>query len=473
MLRATDRMSNADETLVGAVLGGKYRLDRVLGKGGMGAVYAAENTLLIAPVALKVLRPDLASVEGLRNRFVQEAQAIAQVRHPNIVTLLDFGYDEALALLYLVQEFLAGTDLKQQLRQSGPMHPRVAIELLLPVMRALTYAHSRGVVHRDLKPDNIFLCETPEGIVPKLIDFGTARVVDAAGRSAQQTRVATLMGTAHYMSPEQVRHAGSVDPRTDVWSLGVVLYHMLTGRFPFEGETPTVVIAGILTREPTRIETYAPQIPADVAALVHGSVRLSAFERARLTDIGTRALMTTMTAFWQAARACSVMQGIALTAAPAIRDASADASAAPSALRAGVGSSQVTALLSQNRSLRRINLVALPLALVLCVVMAAMVFTRSRKSEPSRATPPTTAESHATRAPVAPTEPVAAAERVAPAQETPVRTPDPPPTPTVADAGVQAEARVQPAARRPRATRSPTRTPVGTTSTRRPLDLGY
>ena len=280
----------------GTFLGGKYRLDQPLGQGGMGAVFAAENLLLRAPVAIKVLRPEVAQREAYTRRFVQEAQAAAQVRHPNVVSVLDFGYDDATGLLYLVQEFLSGTDLKAYLRTHGPMAPRAAIETLLPVMRALAYAHSRGVVHRDIKPDNIFLCETPEGVVPKVIDFGIAKVFDAEGQSAQRTRTMVVMGTPQYMSPEQACGDRAVDHRTDIWALGVVLYYALTGRFPYEGTTGNIILAKVIQGHPTPIETYWPTIPSDLGALVRGAVAPDLTQR-----------FQTMDAFWDAARRCSVM----------------------------------------------------------------------------------------------------------------------------------------------------------------------
>jgi serine/threonine-protein kinase len=234
----------------------------------------------------------------LLQRFVQEAQAAAQVRHTNTAQVLDFGEDPATGLLYLVQEFLSGYDLKAHLRARGVLPPSEAIGFLLPVMRALAYAHSKGVVHRDLKPDNIFLCATPDGLLPKLIDFGIAKVFGADGQSVQHTRTAQMMGTPLYMSPEQARGDTTVDHRTDIWSLGVVLYHLLTLRHPHEGATQNLIVGHLIFHEPTPIETYAPDLPPDVIALVHGALQRDPAHR-----------FPTMDAFTQAARACSVLQG--------------------------------------------------------------------------------------------------------------------------------------------------------------------
>ncbi len=303
-------MTNARQhdaaALIGQRIAGKYEVRRLLGQGGMGAVFEAENLFLRAPVAIKVLRPEAAMRDELVRRFAQEAQAAAQVRHTNIVSVLDFGFDESLNALYLVQEYLEGHDLKAHLKAFGPLAPAASLELLLPLMRALSFAHSRGVVHRDIKPDNIFLCSTPDGVVPKLIDFGIAKVLDTEGQSAQQTRTTLVMGTPLYMSPEQARGERAVDHQTDVWQLGVVLYHMLTGRFPFEGPTPSIITAAIIMRAPTRIEVHAPHLPADIAALVHGAVETQMERR-----------FPTMDAFWQAARVCAAAQGSQAVAGPA------------------------------------------------------------------------------------------------------------------------------------------------------------
>ena len=291
-------MTDARPTLApGRVIGGKYRLERLLGEGGMGSVYGAENLMLRAPVAIKVLRPELSHLPDILNRFTQEAQAAAQVRHANIVSVLDFGRDDDTGSLFLVQEFLVGVDLKHRLRGQGAMAPREAIELLLPLMRALSYAHAKGVVHRDLKPDNIFLCDGPGGVEPKLIDFGIAKVFDAEGRSVQKTRTAQTLGTPLYMSPEQARGDATVDHRTDIWSLGVVLYQMLTLRHPYEGESANEIIGRILFQAPTPIEVWRPELPPDIVALVHGAIQPDRTLR-----------YPTMDAFAHAARACAVME---------------------------------------------------------------------------------------------------------------------------------------------------------------------
>lgn len=365
-------------SVVDALIGGKYLLKRMLGQGGMGAVYEAENTFLRAPVAIKVVRPEVVHRDDMLRRFVQEAQAAAQVRHANIVSVLDFGYDEARDVLYIVQEFLEGTDLKRRLRAGGPMAPRDAIELLLPVMRALSYAHSKSVVHRDLKPDNIFLCETPDGVVPKIIDFGIAKVLGDDGQSVQQTRTLMVMGTPLYMSPEQARGDRAVDHQTDIWQLGVVLYHMLSGRHPYEGATQNLITAAIITRAPTRIETWLPNLAPDVAALVHGAVAWHLEER-----------FPTMDAFWQAARTCSAMRpGATGFDVSAVRQSSASTvpslvSVPASALDAGTNAPHVLPVAPQQRS--RGGVIGLLVVIALAALVAIVVATRVTRTTPSAA----------------------------------------------------------------------------------------
>lgn len=252
----------------GHVLAGKYRLERELGAGGMGAVFVATNTLLDAPVAIKVLHASATPRPDLTKRFLLEARAAAQVRHPNIVGILDVGEDEASGALFIVQEYLQGTDLRRHLARVGPMSPREALDVLIPVMRALAFAHSRGVIHRDLKPDNIVLAETPEGTVPTLIDFGIAKVLDPENQGAGLTSTMQVLGTPYFMSPEQASGDRAIDARADVWSLGVVLYHLLTQRYPHEGPTINLVISRIIVGSPTPITTYAPDLPPCVVDLV-------------------------------------------------------------------------------------------------------------------------------------------------------------------------------------------------------------
>ncbi len=284
------------------LLNNRSQLARELGRGGMGAVYAASDTVLGAPVAIKVLLFDRPGPK-LVGRFMQEARAAAQVRHTNIVSVLDIGQDVATGALFLVQEFLHGQDLKRRILSGGPLSPREAIETLYPIMRALDFAHTKGIVHRDLKPDNIFLCETHDGIVPKVIDFGIAKVTDGHGQSAQNTATSQVLGTPYYMAPEQARGDRAVDHRADIWSLGVVLFYALTRRYPYEGTTTNLIISNIITRQPTPITAFAPTLPLPVVELVQRALQYESEQR-----------YPSMDSFAQAARACLSSLGVSVTA---------------------------------------------------------------------------------------------------------------------------------------------------------------
>src|ERR1051326_3872826 len=210
-------------------IGFQYRIERLLGRGGMGAVYLAHELALDRDVAIKVLPPEYASSAQLRDRFRLEARTAARLTHPNIVPLHTFG--EVGGLVYFVMGYVAGESLASRLRRSGPLAPDEARKLLTEVAGSLAYAHQQGVVHRDIKPDNILI--EAESCSPRLTDFGIAK---ASFTDAQLTATGQLMGTPSYMSPEQALGAGNVDARSDLYSLGVAAYEMLAGRLPFEGQ---------------------------------------------------------------------------------------------------------------------------------------------------------------------------------------------------------------------------------------------
>lgn len=280
------------------IIGGRYRVIRALATGGMGNVYEAENTRTLRRVAIKTIRPEVAQRASVVQRFEREAQAAGQLRHPNIVDVLDLGDDPEHQLLFIVQEFLVGGDLGACLRVVGTLEPRAALAALLPIMDALTVAHSQGVVHRDLKPDNIFLHETPQGVIPKLIDFGIAKITEShdGGRRVSSS---SLVGSPIYMSPEQARADVSIDARTDVWSMGVVLYETLTGKTPFEGANAFALFSRIASDDPIPLATLGPHLPADLAEVV---------QRAVTKDREAR--WPTMAAFAAALRACEIWRGV-------------------------------------------------------------------------------------------------------------------------------------------------------------------
>ncbi|HYC07857.1 MAG TPA: protein kinase, partial [Candidatus Binatia bacterium] len=212
---------------IGSVLGGRYRLMELLGQGGMATIYRANDAQLNRDVAVKILRPEYGRDPEFGARFRQEAQSAAALNHPNIVSVYDFGQDENGP--YIVMELVDGEDLATILRRNGPLAPRQAARLTADVARALSAAHARGFVHRDVKPGNVLV--SSDGRV-KVTDFGIARAI----AEAQMTLPGTTLGSVHYFSPEQAR-GEQATAASDIYSLGIVLYETLTGRRPFEGDS--------------------------------------------------------------------------------------------------------------------------------------------------------------------------------------------------------------------------------------------
>ena len=289
-----DAQSTIVEARVGTLLGGKYELQRLVGVGGMGAVYESRNAWTGRRVALKVLHPEFAQKHEVLARFFQEAQAATRIAHPNIVEVLDLGQDPADGAFYIVQEFIDGRDLRSLLDEAGAMSPRRAVAILAPVMAALVAAHAHGVVHRDIKPENILVSRGPGGaVVPKLIDFGVSKVLDRAPSLLSRTIPGTTLGTPYYMSPEQCRGDADLDGRSDVWGVGAVLYEMLTGELAFDAPNYNSLIVKIVTGAPAPLAELAPQVPAELAGLVH---------RALTSALDAR--LPSMAAFLDALRAC-------------------------------------------------------------------------------------------------------------------------------------------------------------------------
>lgn len=269
---------NDDRSLhPGTILLEKYRVVRVLGEGGMGRVLEAEHVRTGRRVAVKLLNPtgDLRAAT-VTQRFVNEARAAARLAHPNSVDVLDFESDDR-GTLFLVQELLHGETLYDRLLREPRIPWREAIALMLPVMSALAEAHRKGIVHRDVKPENIFLSKAAPGVlVPKIIDFGIARLVETNLRLTHNDRV---MGTPYYMSPEQAMGERELDGQTDVWAVGVVLYECIAGRLPFDGKDLAAVMQAILEAPLVPLGEHDPTLPAGVSA---------AIERALARDRGQR-----------------------------------------------------------------------------------------------------------------------------------------------------------------------------------------
>jgi serine/threonine-protein kinase len=251
----------------GQVLDGKYRLTSLLGKGGMGSVYRGQHVVIGKLVAVKFLHAEFAGSEEVVKRFYREAQAAAAIGHDGIIDVMDVGIAPS-GEPYLVMEFLEGESLADLLVRAGPLDVGAAVGIFEPALQALHAAHAKNIVHRDLKPENIFL-QHREGAPPrvKLIDFGISKIT--AGPDGEKlTQTGSVMGTPAYMSPEQARGSTELDHRADIYSMGVILYEMLTGKLPFEGENFTEIIISILTQEPIPPREAHAEFPPEAEAVL-------------------------------------------------------------------------------------------------------------------------------------------------------------------------------------------------------------
>src|SRR5687768_6041171 len=229
------------------VLSGKYRLERELGRGGMGSVWLAQHMTLRSPVAIKLIDPGIADNPEALARFLREAQAAASLRSPHVVQILDHGVDEGVP--FIVMELLEGESLASRLERVQRLSPAETARIITQVARAVARAHEAGIVHRDLKPDNIYLVRNDEEEIAKVLDFGVAKATThGMGAATGATRTGSVLGTPYYMSPEQAEGAKGVDGRSDLWSLGVIAWECLLGKRPFESETLGGLLLAICAR---------------------------------------------------------------------------------------------------------------------------------------------------------------------------------------------------------------------------------
>jgi serine/threonine-protein kinase len=249
-----------EPSLVGAVLSRRFRLTKLLGSGGMGGVYATDQVIDGRPVAVKILHPEYVQDAPVRERFLEEARTCMRLIHPNVLRVFECAEAED-GTPYIIMEKLEGVPLSAYTQNGGRVPLAQAALVLQGILAGLAAAHAQGVVHRDLKPENVFLArEGGAQFVVKILDFGIAKVMDVAGGMGTKTSTGMLLGTPAYMSPEQVKDSKNVDPRSDLWSAGVMLYEMLSGRTAFPAPTEYARLFAVLNNTPESIETIDPQL---------------------------------------------------------------------------------------------------------------------------------------------------------------------------------------------------------------------
>jgi tRNA A-37 threonylcarbamoyl transferase component Bud32 len=349
------------------VLGGRYRLLRHLARGGMAEVYVAEDQLLNRPVAVKVLFPELARDEAFVERFRREARSAASLNHHNIVSVYDFGEDEG--SWFIVMEYVEGRTLRDIIRAEGAMDPARAAQLASEVAAALAAAHAQGIVHRDVKPANVLIA-ADTGTV-KVADFGIAR---AANTRQALTMPGTVLGTATYLSPEQAQ-GSDVDARTDVYSLGMVLYEMLAGKPPFTGDSPVAVAYQQLNRTAPPPSSVNPRVPPALDAVVMKAMAKDPVDR----QASAEELREDLLSFDRATGDPDATVAIAAPAAPADATAVVPASATsvlPPVRPAPDADRPPPAAVAPEVYRRRRAGVILGLALLALAVIAALVLAR-------------------------------------------------------------------------------------------------
>ncbi len=259
--------------MLGRSIDGKYRIDGLIGAGGMGTVYRATRLLIGDEVAIKILHKDHTDAHS-SERFRREAQAAARLKHPNAVSIYDFGISTD-SLQYLVMEFVEGTSLRERLNH-GPLDFATAAEVISQVCAALDEAHRRHIIHRDIKPDNILLSSDGAGLRVKVLDFGIAKLRDETAGHLTQT--GNVMGTPHYMSPEQCL-GEELDSRADIYSAGIVLYEMLCGRVPFNAPVSTAVVVQHVSQAPPSLRSINPAVPEAAEQVVINAIQKNRADR--------------------------------------------------------------------------------------------------------------------------------------------------------------------------------------------------
>lgn len=261
-----------DDARIGQSVG-KYEITQLLGRGGMGRVYEAINPTIGKRVVVKMLHPDVAAHRDAVARFHREAQAASAAESPHIVSIFDAGFADDGAP-FIVMELLRGETLAARLRRDGTLDATETTRIMVQVLRGLSRAHAAGITHRDLKPDNIFLVDRdPEPTFAKILDFGVSKIDRAGNEGMTLTREGVVLGTPAYMSPEQAQGLADVDARSDVWSVGAILYECLAGQPPFSGATYEQIIVRICGSDPKPLAEIVPSVPVELAEVVSACLR--------------------------------------------------------------------------------------------------------------------------------------------------------------------------------------------------------
>jgi serine/threonine-protein kinase len=268
----------------GTVVGGKYRLESPIGQGGMGSVWRATHTILESPVAVKFLETYGSARQEMGKRFLREAKLAGGLKHRNVVHILDFGVMDD-GQPFMVMELLEGQSLGDRIDDGPDLEPIELLDIMAKVLSGLAAVHEAGIIHRDIKPDNIFLVRDAEGLYPKLLDFGISRGAESDGSDTRVTRTGAVMGTPLYMSPEQARGMKDIDARTDLWSVGMILFEGLSGgELPFEAEHMGDILIRVATEDAPSLATRRPDLPKEVVSIVDRALsrpREKRFESAR------------------------------------------------------------------------------------------------------------------------------------------------------------------------------------------------
>jgi serine/threonine-protein kinase len=414
----------------GAILAGKYRVERLLGQGGMGMVVLAHHEELDHRVAIKVLIGEMAENPEIVARFMREARAAAKLQSDHVVRVTDVGRLDGVGP-YMVMEYLKGLDLGQLLEKRGPLPTSEAVDFILEAIDALAEAHAIGIIHRDLKPSNLFLAERTDGTqIIKVLDFGISKVDpthEPATSKQKLTSTRAVIGSPAYMSPEQLKSARDVDARADVWSIGVVLYELLAGALPFDGATVGALFANIVSEDPKPLRP----LRADIPELLEGTI-LRCLQRDAKTRYGSVAdLAQALAPFGSGRAAKEVQRAVSLIrrrqSEPAIEAASSHPAIAKTAPQQQQTQNNWQTPRNVTMNTRRTAAMFVIGGAVVAVAIAAIgiaILTHKRKPETTVATQPSSPVIVTTTASVA----------TVASTPSPTTSPTPTPTPSTAPA---------------------------------------